>query len=311
MKNIEDESQSPVAATNFTTRTAATAIAQAAADAWLFACRKKGGRRIAARTEKLREKFKLWFLGFGLPLSMDSRDIIPAAQSFAERMTKEGGAAFVHVVHHNGHPDQLCGFALSNKSIEPERRRFARAIGARLRDLRVHCPKAGANVSLRLASEIMPALSTNPAHPPMTIAVGRLQDLYDEVAMSLAELTTTRTASSGIDFTPPKKLGMSSSANNSMESKAANGRRCIDCGKPISERGNRAVYCKWHGTKASRRRFRKQEAQAHAERASNGSGPIAPAQPVGRPLASAEEKASNEARPAASRSRRYPNRANR
>jgi hypothetical protein len=237
---------------------------------------------------------------------MDLRDIIPAAQSLVERMTNEGGAGFVHAVHHNGHPDRLSGFVLSDNSIEPERRRFARATGARLRDLRVHCAKAGTNVSFRLSSQIMPALSTNPAHPPMTVATGVLQRPYEDVSMSLAELTTTTTASPVIDSMPPEKLGMTSGAGNTMESKATNGRTCVECGEPIGDRGNRAEYCKTHGTKSARRRFRKQEAQAHSERVSNGSGAVGPAQPAGRPLAFAEEKASNAARPAATRSRRRP-----
>jgi len=311
MKTFDTELETNETATTSTTHTAArspavgrrlpspAAIAQAA-DALLFAARKKGGRRIAARTEKLRKKFEqLWFLDFGVPPFMDLRDIVPAAQSLVGRMTNEGGAGFVHAVHHNGHPDRLSGFVLSDNSIEPERRRFARATGARLRDLRVHCAKAGANISLRLSSQIMPALSTNPAHPPMTVATGALQRPYDKVASSLAELTTTRTASSVIDSVPPKKLGMTNGASNATESETANGRQCLDCGKPIGERGNRAVYCKQHGTKAARRKFRKQEAQAQAGRASNGSGATGPAQSAGRSLSTSEAAASNGARPVA------------
>jgi hypothetical protein len=261
------------------------------ADMPLFLFRNRARGRMVTRAIELAMEHQLQILDVRLRAYMDPRDIIPAARTLVKRLTKNGGAALLYVLYRNGHPYRLCGYLLANESFETIRTKFAKMIGVRPSALRVHCPKKGAKLSQLLSMLTMPALSTHPAHPPMTIVAGELQALYQDIATTLAELSAASTSSSVTTATASKRPGEGRAIDKSSGSEIESERKCLNCGKPIGKRGNRADFCERHGTKAERRLFNRRAAQAHAPRASKPSNPKQSARSADSSLASAGQTA--------------------
>jgi hypothetical protein len=240
-----------------------------AADSSPFACRDVGRRRILAKTKELATEFAILDVDFPLPYFTDPRDVVPAALDWAIWMTRNGGASLLHARHRDG-AIRLRGFVMSNESPSKGKRRFAMKNGVRLSSMRLRGPKDGTDRSLLLSQLVLPALSTNPAHPPVAVAPGELENLYNEVAASLAELTTTKDTPAKTKSRASKQPG-SNSHENSVEPDTVDEQRCRDRSEPIVARGKQAQYCARHGTAAAvRERFRAQATKATAGRATTG-----------------------------------------
>jgi len=236
----------------------------------LFKYRNKARGRMAKSMIELATVYQPMILDVQLADHMDPRDIIPVARILSARMIKNGGAGLLTTICRNRRPDRLWGCLLTNESFEKIRVKFAKMLGVRPTDIHAYRPKKGAKLSSRLSMIIMAALSTNPANRPKNVVTGELQAMYEDIATTLAELSAASTSSLVVTV-PTSKSREGRAISRSSGPKMADVRKCLNCGKPIGKRGNRADYCKKHASKKERRRFSRQQAQARAQLVSSRS----------------------------------------
>jgi hypothetical protein len=177
----------PIVAIDQKPSTISAAIAGMKADISRFTRRDQGRRKLVDELVTLANRFKPGVVDLCLPPYADPRDMIPAALDWAQWMTSNGGAAFLYVRYSNRKRPRLCGLIFSNESLSKGKCRWARTTGALISSLHIRRMGKNIDVPFRLSQLVLPALSSNPEHPPLTVATGALQPLYDEVMAVLAE----------------------------------------------------------------------------------------------------------------------------